>query len=150
MWLHSGAKDNIYVRSAYLHMIGDAISAFGVVIAGLIMVFTAWPLADPLVSFLIAALILWSSWGTLRESVSVLLEGSVRFANHIAGVAGQQTQTLLSVGEKLGVLIGILRSRRRSSGRDRHNAGRVRHHGGSLRFPVRCISDNRLGNADQI
>ncbi len=76
MWLHAGAKDNINIRSAYMHMIGDAVSAFGVVIAGLVVVFTGWHLADPLVSFLIAALILWSSWAILRECVLVLLEGT--------------------------------------------------------------------------
>jgi cobalt-zinc-cadmium efflux system protein len=76
LWLHAGAKHDINMRSAYLHMIGDAISAFGVVIAGIIVVATGWQLADPIVSFLIAALILWSSWGILKESVSILLEGT--------------------------------------------------------------------------
>jgi cobalt-zinc-cadmium efflux system protein len=75
-WLHAGSHNNINVRSAYLHMIGDAVSAFGVVVAGIIVVATKWQLADPIVSFLIAGLILWSSWGVLRESVSVLLEGT--------------------------------------------------------------------------
>lgn len=76
MWLHHGAKHDLNVRSAYLHMIGDAISAFGVVIAGVIVLLTGAHIADAIVSFLIAALILWSSWGILKESVSVLLEGS--------------------------------------------------------------------------
>ena len=75
-WLHAGAKHDINVRSAYLHMIGDAVSAFGVVLAGVVVVMTGWHLADPLVSFLIAALILWSSWGVLKESVFVLLEAT--------------------------------------------------------------------------
>jgi cobalt-zinc-cadmium efflux system protein len=57
-------------------MIGDALSAFGVVIAGVIVLLTGANLADPIVSFLIAALILWSSWGILKESVNVLLEGT--------------------------------------------------------------------------
>lgn len=75
-WLHAGSKHDINVRSAYLHMIGDAVSAFGVVLAGIVVVVSGWHLADPIVSFLIAALILWSSWGVLKESVSVLLEGT--------------------------------------------------------------------------
>jgi cobalt-zinc-cadmium efflux system protein len=74
MWLHAGAKHDINLRSAYLHMLGDAISAFGVVLAGLLIVFSGWHLADPVVSFLIAGLILWSSWGILQESVAVLME----------------------------------------------------------------------------
>jgi cobalt-zinc-cadmium efflux system protein len=76
LWLHTGAKHDLNVRSAYLHMMGDAVSALGVVIAGIIVVATSWHAADPIVSFLIAALILWSSWGILKESVNVLLEGT--------------------------------------------------------------------------
>lgn len=57
-------------------MIGDAVSAFGVVLAGIVVVLSGWHLADPVVSFLIAGLILWSSWGILKESVGVLLEGT--------------------------------------------------------------------------
>jgi cobalt-zinc-cadmium efflux system protein len=75
-WLHAGSKHDINVRSAYLHMIGDAVSAFGVVLAGIVVVAGGWHSADAIVSFLIAALILWSSWGVLKESVSILLEGT--------------------------------------------------------------------------
>jgi cobalt-zinc-cadmium efflux system protein len=75
-WLHAGAKHDINVRSVYLHMMGDAVSAFGVVVAGIVVVASGWHLADPIVSFLIAALILWSSWGVLKESVNILLEAT--------------------------------------------------------------------------
>ena len=74
--LHQGAKHDINVRSAYIHMIGDAVSAFGVVIAGIIIATTQWLLADPIVSLVIAALILYSSYGVLSESATVLLEGT--------------------------------------------------------------------------
>jgi cobalt-zinc-cadmium efflux system protein len=74
--LHQGSKHDLNVRSAYLHMMGDAISAFGVVIAGVIVAFTGSLLADPIVSLLIAGFILWSSAGVLRESATVLLEGT--------------------------------------------------------------------------
>ncbi len=76
LWLRSGARDDLNVRSAYLHMVGDAVSAVGVVIAGAIVAVTGASIADPIVSFLIGALILWSSWGVLKESVNVLLEGT--------------------------------------------------------------------------
>jgi cobalt-zinc-cadmium efflux system protein len=76
VWLHKGSKDDLNIRSAYLHMIGDAVSAFGVVIAGILVTTVGTPLADPVVSFLIAALILFSSYGVLRESAKVLLEGT--------------------------------------------------------------------------
>jgi cobalt-zinc-cadmium efflux system protein len=75
VWLHSGRHD-LNVRSAYIHLLGDAVSALGVVAAGVIVQTTGASIADPLVSLLIGVLILWSSWGILRESVNVLLEGA--------------------------------------------------------------------------
>jgi cobalt-zinc-cadmium efflux system protein len=75
LWLRSGAKKDLNVHSAYMHMLGDAISAAGVVVAGLVVAFAGASVADPIVSILIGILILWSSWGILKESVNVLLEG---------------------------------------------------------------------------
>jgi cobalt-zinc-cadmium efflux system protein len=76
VWLHAGSKHDLNIRSAYLHMAGDAVSALGVLIAGVVVVLGGPPLADAIASFLIGALILWSSWGVLKESVNVLLEGT--------------------------------------------------------------------------
>lgn len=76
LWLRHGAMNDLNVRSAYLHMVGDAASSAAVIIAGGVVLFTHNPTADPIVSFIISALILWSSWGILRESVNVLLEAS--------------------------------------------------------------------------
>ena len=76
LWLHKGSKDDLNIRSAYLHMLGDAVSAFGVVIAGALVATMHLPVADPVVSLLIAGLILYSSYGVLRESCNVLLEGT--------------------------------------------------------------------------
>jgi cobalt-zinc-cadmium efflux system protein len=76
LWLREGARHDINIRGAYLHQIGDAASAFGVVIAGVLVEATGQPLADPIVSLLIAVLILYSSYGVLRESATVLLEGT--------------------------------------------------------------------------
>jgi len=75
-WLREGSKRDINIRSAYLHQIGDAASALGVVIAGVIVAITGQPLADPAVSLLIAGLILYTSYGVLSESTTVLLEGT--------------------------------------------------------------------------
>ncbi|MDB5353839.1 MAG: hypothetical protein JWN24_292 [Phycisphaerales bacterium] len=75
-WLHRSAKDDLNIRSAYLHMLGDALSAVGVVAAGIAVALFHNPIADPIVSFVIALMILWSSWGILKESVNVLLEGA--------------------------------------------------------------------------
>ena len=76
LWLQKGAKNDLNIRSAYLHMLGDAVSAFGVVIAGVLIATTHNPLADPVVSLIIAALIFYSSYGVLRESATILLEGT--------------------------------------------------------------------------
>src|SRR5262249_53245988 len=77
VWLHAGRSD-LNIRSAYLHMTGDAVSAAGVVVAGLIVWQTHSALADPIVSLLIALLIAWSSWDVLKQSVNLLLEGTPR------------------------------------------------------------------------
>ena len=75
-WLHAGSHHDLNVRAARLHMLGDAVSAVGVVVAGLVVALTHWTVADPIVSLLIAVLILFSSWGVLKESVAVLLEAT--------------------------------------------------------------------------
>ena len=78
LWLRSGAKKDLNVRSAYMHMLGDAVSAVGVVIAGIIVAFTGASIADPIVSLIIGALILYSSWDILKESIDILLESIPR------------------------------------------------------------------------
>src|SRR3954462_10231795 len=75
-WLHKDAKHDLNIRSAYLHMLGDALSALGVVIAVVFVLTMGAPLADPIVSLLIAALILYSTYAVLHESATVLLEGT--------------------------------------------------------------------------
>ncbi|HEY1376013.1 MAG TPA: cation diffusion facilitator family transporter [Gemmataceae bacterium] len=74
VWLRGEAKHDLNIRSAYLHMLGDALSAAGVVAAGVLIALTGRVVFDPAVSLLIGGFILWSSWGILSESVNVLLE----------------------------------------------------------------------------
>lgn len=75
-WLASAAKADLNIRSAYMHMLGDAAASLGVVIAGVIIALTSWFVADPIVSIVFAMLVLWSSWGIFTESVQMLLEGT--------------------------------------------------------------------------
>lgn len=75
-WLRGAAHQDLNVRGAYVHMLGDALSAAAVVAAGAIVLMTGKVLADPIVSMLIGLLILYSSWGILKESVGVLLEAA--------------------------------------------------------------------------
>jgi cobalt-zinc-cadmium efflux system protein len=73
-WLFaSGAKGDINIRGAFLHMAADAAVSAGVVLAGLIILFTGWLWLDPLVSLIIVAVIVWGTWGLLRESLAMSL-----------------------------------------------------------------------------
>lgn len=96
VWLKGEARHDLNVRSAYVHMVGDAISAAGVVVAGIVVATTGSYIADTLVSVFIGVLILWSSWGILKESISVLLEGIP------AGI------TMTKVEQSIGNVHGVL------------------------------------------
>ena len=66
---------DLNVRSAFLHVLGDALASVGVIVAGVIILFTGWTLADPLFSVLIGLIILAGSGRVLRQSVHILAEG---------------------------------------------------------------------------
>jgi len=68
-----GRKDDINIRGAFLHMAGDAAVSAGVVIVGGIILLTGMTWLDPAVSIVIALLIVWQTWGLLRESVEMSL-----------------------------------------------------------------------------
>lgn len=74
-WLFArGRKGDLNVRAAFLHMAADAAVSAGVVVAGFVILLTGWAWLDPLVSLGIAALILVSTWGLLRDSVNLALD----------------------------------------------------------------------------
>jgi cobalt-zinc-cadmium efflux system protein len=73
--LHAGSHDDLNRRSAFLHMLGDAAVAAGVLVSGALILITGWSWLDPLVSLLIVAVILVSTWGLLRDSVHLSLDG---------------------------------------------------------------------------
>jgi cobalt-zinc-cadmium efflux system protein len=75
-WLKDAAHGDVNARSAFIHMVTDALASVGVVFAALVIRWTDAFWVDPLVSVLIAALILWSSRSILSETVNVLLEGT--------------------------------------------------------------------------
>ncbi|GJD74502.1 cation diffusion facilitator family transporter [Methylobacterium sp. J-043] len=73
-WLFaSGAKGDINIKGAFLHMAADAAVSAGVVIAGLVILYTGWTWLDPVVSLAIVAVIVWSTWGLLRDSLTLSL-----------------------------------------------------------------------------
>jgi cobalt-zinc-cadmium efflux system protein len=71
-----GSDEDLNLRSAFVHLAGDAISTFGAILAGIGIALTGWEWLDPLASILIGVLILWNAWGIVRESVVILLEGT--------------------------------------------------------------------------
>ncbi len=72
----SRSKDeSLNVRGAFLHVVADTLGSVGAISAGLIMYFTGWYQADPLISMMIGVLIFYSSGKLIRDSLNVLLEG---------------------------------------------------------------------------
>jgi len=69
-------KENVNLRSAYLHIIGDALGSAGAIVAGLLMLLFSWYWADPIISVLVAVLILKSAWGVLNHATHILMEGT--------------------------------------------------------------------------
>ena len=71
-----GAGSGLNVRAALLHVFADLASSAGVVVAGLVLLVTGWPYADPITGLLIGVLVVLSTFGVLRETIGVLLEGA--------------------------------------------------------------------------
>jgi cobalt-zinc-cadmium efflux system protein len=71
-FLHSGHSIN--TRSAFLHVLGDALSSVGVLVGAGVMALTGWHWVDPLISIAISAVVVVGAWRLLREAVDVLLE----------------------------------------------------------------------------
>jgi len=75
--LMGGDKDeNLNVRSAFLHVIGDMLGSVGAIVAALLIYFFGWGIADPIASVIVAGLILFSGWRVMKDSLHVLMEGS--------------------------------------------------------------------------
>lgn len=72
--LYGSHHESLNVRGAFLHILGDALGSVGAIAAGVVMLFTGWYLADPLISVFIGLLILYSSWSLVRESMSILMQ----------------------------------------------------------------------------
>lgn len=69
-------KNNVNLRSAYLHVLGDALGSVGALVAGVLMSLFSWYIADPIISVVVALLILKSAWGVTKHSIHILMEGT--------------------------------------------------------------------------
>jgi cobalt-zinc-cadmium efflux system protein len=67
---------NLNVRAAMLHVLGDVMASLGVIIAGIVIVFTGWEIVDPILSIAIALLVALGAFRILRETVDILLEAA--------------------------------------------------------------------------
>ena len=76
-WVLSRAEgDNLNVRAAALHVMGDLLGSVAAIIASLVIIWTGWTPIDPILSVLVALLILRSAWSVVRESGHILLEAA--------------------------------------------------------------------------
>ena len=94
--LHAGSHGDLNRRSAFIHMLGDAAVSVGVLLSGAIIMYTGWSRLDPIVSLLIVAAILVSTWGLLRDSLHLSLDGvpeSVNTSAVMSFLAGQRGVT---------------------------------------------------------
>ena len=77
LWLlHAGAGESLNVRSAYLEVLGDAVSSGVVIVTGVVILATGWVVVDPIAGAVIALFLLPRTWSLLRQAVNVLLEGA--------------------------------------------------------------------------
>lgn len=73
--LRGGRNSNLNIRGAWLHVMADTFGSVGAISAGALIYFLGWRWADPVASFIIATLVLYSAWGLVKETLDVLMEG---------------------------------------------------------------------------
>ncbi len=85
--VHTAGEQDLNVQSAFLHVVGDAISSVGVILAAVVISLTGWTWIDPLISALIGGIILFGSYRVLRGALHILVEGAPQGLNRkeIAG-----------------------------------------------------------------
>lgn len=76
--LHGGDRQDLNLRGALWHVLGDMLGSIAAILAALVVLMTGWTLADPLLSALVAALIAWAGVGIIRRAGHILLEGTPR------------------------------------------------------------------------
>ncbi len=89
--LRPSRSESLNMKSAYLHVLADALGSVSVIGAAVVIWMTGWSLADPIASLLVCAVILWGSWNLIKESVNVLLEGTPSHINVVEVMRAMQT-----------------------------------------------------------
>jgi cobalt-zinc-cadmium efflux system protein len=88
-------RESLNVRGAFFHVLTDAIGSVGAVVASIAIIVGDYRLADPLISIVVAVLIMWSSWVLIRDAVDILLEGTPAHIN------------IVNLREQLGNVEGV-------------------------------------------
>ncbi len=93
--LHTGDQENLNIRGAALHVAGDLLGSLAAMVAAVVIIYTGWLPIDPILSVVVALLILRSAWALVKRSVHILLEGAPEWLDVqimqdriIAGVPG--------------------------------------------------------------
>lgn len=81
MLLRKSAHTSLNVKSAFFHIVGDTISSGGVIVGGLLILYTGWYLVDPLISIFIGILILRGAYALIMESIDIFLEATPKDIN---------------------------------------------------------------------
>jgi cobalt-zinc-cadmium efflux system protein len=112
--LHGADRGNLNVRGALAHVIGDLLGSIAAIAAAVIILATGWTRADPILSILVALIIVRSAWGLIAESGHILLEGAPRhidveavardLAEHIDGVIDIHHAHAWSIDEKQSMM----------------------------------------------
>jgi cobalt-zinc-cadmium efflux system protein len=76
--LRVASRNDLNIRSAFIHMLGDALGSVAIVGGAFVIRYTGWQQVDSILSILIALLIVWTAWDIVRESLNILLEGLPR------------------------------------------------------------------------
>ena len=78
-----GAHDDINIKGAFLHLLADALILVGVVVGAIIIKYTGLVWIDPVLGLVIVGIVLWGTWGLLRDSISLILDAIPHYIDHV-------------------------------------------------------------------
>ena len=83
MLFMKNAHDDLNVKGAFLHLLADALIVAGVVVSAIVIKYTQWLWIDPILGLIIVGMVLWGTWGLLRDSISLILDAIPHYVDHI-------------------------------------------------------------------
>ncbi|CAD6517433.1 cation diffusion facilitator family transporter [Paraburkholderia metrosideri] len=96
--LHGGNRENLNVRGAWLHVLGDMLGSFAAIVAAGVILLIGWTPIDPILSIFVAVIILKSAWGIVKSSAHILLEGTPQGMN-LADIKSDLEQNVAEVSD---------------------------------------------------